>query len=112
MLSTTDNLFSVIVPVLSKQIISIEAASSTESSLVTNAPFFASSVAPTDCTMVSTAGSATGIAAKRKITTKVRVNNMFKCIRMADTATKTEAVIPIYIMYFTTVIITDRKSVV
>ncbi len=83
MLSATDNLFCVIVPVLSKQRTSIEAASSIESSLVTSAPFFASSIAPTDWTMVRTAGRATGTAPIRKITAKVSTSSIPKFITSA-----------------------------
>ena len=67
--STTSSWFLVRVPVLSKQNVSMEAASSTASRRVTSTPSRASARALAAWTMASTAGSATGTAPMRKVTT-------------------------------------------
>ena len=81
------------VPVLSRHSTSRDAASSMESRRVTSTPFLTSSMAPTACTIVRTAGSATGTAPMRKITAKVTTVRIPIFISRAPTATAASAAI-------------------
>ncbi len=68
--SCTVSSFFVSVPVLSKHMESMEAASSTAFNLVTSAPFFERSIAPYAVAIVNVAGRATGIDAIRTTSEK------------------------------------------
>ena len=101
MTSVTESWFIVSVPVLSRQRTSRDAASSMESRRVTSTPFLTSSMAPTACTIVRTAGRATGTAPMRKITAKAATVRIPIFKTSAPAATAASAAIPRYIMYLT-----------
>ncbi len=61
----------------------MEAASSMESSLVTSTPFLERPSAPTACTMVVTAGSATGTAPIKNTVIRDRIEKISRCRKIA-----------------------------
>ena len=85
-----DNLFIVIVPVLSVQRTFIVAASSAALNRVTKTPFFANCLAPNDIVTVNIAGRATGIADNRTTNAIGKISKRFKSLKKEPAKVETK----------------------